>query len=683
MNLSKFSINRKITLIMLYLIIVGFGIFSITQLKIEFAPDLDFPIIIVYTAYSGAGPEDIENLVTRQIEEAVSATEKVKKVTSQSSEGSSLVLMEFEWGTNMKQAENDVRKNIDMIRDYLPADAREPIVIALNPSMLPVMFLSLNSPSLGPAELRKISEDRIEPLLERVEGVASVTTRGGLKRQINVRLDQIMLAAFRLTPEDVATAIQIGAGLTSSGSIKTLTKEYSLRVFSEYKSLDQIKNIVVKRMGNKIVRLKDVANVEDGFEEQNSDVRINNQQGIALIISKQSDANTVRTVKNIYKMLPKIKEILPEDCELNVVFDNAEFTQKSIDNLINTAILAFLFAVGVIYFFLRNWRGSTIMAISMPISVIATFGVLKLADLTLNIVSMAGLALAIGMLVDNSIVVLENIFRHRDNLGEDKIKSAEIGASEVGMAITASTLTTIAVFLPVLFVPGITSRLFRDMVLTISFSLGVSLIVALTLVPMMSSSLLTNGKEKMTSIQKKGIIDKFFESLNDSYRNLLEWAIHHKKIIIFSVILLFVVSIALFPFIGGEFMPKTDESRIQFTIETAAGSSLNSLRQVVMECEKIIKEEVPEVKNALFRFGAEETWRGYASSANTIRATIRLVPIEERKRSQFEIQDAIRKRLDNIPGIRYYFEGGAGPMTTAESDIEVKIIGHDLTVAQS
>jgi len=685
MKLARLSIKRNVTLSMIYLLIVGFGLFALTQLKVEFTPDLEFPMVMVYTSYTGVSPEDMENLVTRPIEEAISATENAEEITSQSSEGSSLVTLEFAWGTDMDQAETDVRNNLEMIRDYLPDDASEPMVIALNPSMMPIIYLTLNSPNLGPAELRRLAEDNVEPMLERVEGVASVSTSGGLARQINVKLNPVLLASCNLSPEEVATAIQTSAGLSPAGNIDTDTKQYNLRVYSEYRSLEQLKNIIVKRQNDNKVYLKNVALVEDGFEELTGDVRINGGQGVAILATKQSDANTVQTVKNIYQMLPKIKATLPAGTEFNVIFDTAEFTQRSINNLSSTALFSLILAILVIYFFLRNWRGSLIMGISMPISIIFTFGVLMMADLTLNIISMAGLALAIGMLVDNSIVVLENTFRHRD-LGDDLITSADAGASEVGMAITASTLTTVAVFLPVLFVPGITGQLFKDMVLTISFSLGVSLLVALTLVPMMASKLLKTKTDdaKVHHTRVSRAIDSMFEKLNRNYKKVLHWSIYHKKIILGGVLLLFVLSLLLLPSLGGEFMPSSDQSSIRMTIEGAAGTPLTTLRQTVLECEKIIKEEVPELQSAMFQFGVQGGFSPGASSGSTINATIKLVPVEERKRSQFEIQDALRKRLNDLPGVFYFIQSsGGGMMASGGNDIEVQIFGHDLDMAQS
>ena len=678
MKITSFSIQRKITTMMIYLILIGFGIFALTQLKVALTPDLDFPAVIIYTTYSGASPEDIENLVSRPIEEGVSSTENVEDITSQSQEGSSLVILEFTWGTDMDQAETDVRNNLDLVRDYLPDDANEPMVFAINPSMFPVMYVSLNSENLGPAELRRIAEDKVEPLIERIEGVASVTTMGGLQRQINIKLDPAMLAAHDVSAERIASTIQTGAGLTAAGSIETSSKKFNLRVYSEYRSVEQIGNIVVKTENGIPIHVKDIALVEDGYEEQTADVRINDGQGVALIINKQSDANTSQTAENVKKEIPEIENLLPQGTRLSIVYNQSEFINKSVNNLSSTVIIAFFITIAVIYFFLRNWRGSLIMAVSMPISVILTFGALMAADLTLNIISMAGLALAIGMLVDNSIVVLENTFRHRE-LGKSLVDAANYGASEVGMAITASTLTTLSVFLPVLFVPGITGQLFKDMVLTITFSLTVSLIVALTIVPLLSSLLLKTKEELL--IAKKRTIDNKIEAmlskLSNFYQKALNYSIYHKKVIILSILALAIGSFMLLPFMGGDFMPSTDQSFIQITMEEAAGSPLESLRETVLQCEKIIDEEVPELTNVLFQFGTQSGMGSINSSSTTISIILKLVPSDERDRTQFEIQDALRTRLNDVPGITYTIQSG-GMMGNNESDIMVKLLGHDL-----
>ncbi len=684
MTLTKFSLKRQITLVMIYGVVILFSFFSFSQLKIDFFPDITFPIAGVVTSYSGVGPEDIENLVTRPIEEAVSSVKNIEKVNSQSFKGSSIITLEFKYGTDMDKAENDIRKNLDLIRDYLPADASKPLVFVFDPSMMPISYFSISSPYLGPAELRRLSEEKIEPLLERVEGVASVQTQGGLQRQINVNINPVLLASYDLSPNDVLQTIQFGSGLQPAGTIETRSKSYNLRVFSEYTSLDQIRNTILTYKGGVPVYIKDVASVEDGYKENASEVRADYGEGVMLMIMKQSDANTVITSRKIKEALPDIISRLPQGTKISLIWDQADFILRSVKNLRNTALIAFIMAFIVIYFFLRNIRGSIIMGISIPVSVIATFAVMFLANVTLNIISMAGLALAVGMLVDNSIVVLENIYRHRE-MGKNSMDSAETGAKEVGMAITASTLTTISVFLPVLFVPNITGQLFKDMVLTITFSLAVSLMVALTLVPMMSANILkVEGKKKNSRFTRmKDSVGNWLVKLSERYSKILHWSIYHKKIILISITVLFFLSIGLAAFLGGEFLPKSDQGIIDVMLEAPSGTPIEKTRLYAYQIEDIVKETVDkkDFESLSIFYGTREGLGAYGTTSSTIEFFVRLTPRERRKTSQFQIQDKLRKKLDQIPGATYTIQDG-GSFTT-EKDIEVKVVGFDITGAKA
>ncbi len=679
MILAKFSIKRQITLLMFYAIVLSFSLFAFTQLKIDFFPDIQFPIAGVITNYQGVGPQDIENTLTRPLEEAVSSVKNIEQVNSQSFTGASIITLEFKYGTDMNQAESDIRKNIDFVRDFLPADASDPLVFVFDPSMSPIIFLSLSSQYLGQSELRKLAEDRIEPLLERVPGVASVQTQGGLERQININMDPTLLSSYNLSPNDVAQALQFGRGIQPGGTIETPEKTYQLTLLSEYTDLDQIRRTVVTMRGGRSIYVDDVADVEDGFKEASTEVRANYGEGILIVINKQSDANTVQTTDQVKAALPGILKQLPQGTNFNVIWAQSDFIKNSISNLANSAVIAFILAFLVIYIFLRNFRGSIIMGVSMPVSILATFAVLYASNLTLNIISMAGLALAVGMLVDNSIVVLENIFRHRE-MGKSRPDAADAGASEVGMAITASTLTTVAVFLPVLFVPNITGQLFKDMVLTITFSLVVSLIVALTLVPMMSANIL-----KLDRNDKPGKLSKFKDKLGNyltvltgKYEKWLKWSLGHKKTVLASVFGMFILSIVLASFLGGEFMPKTDQGFINLVVEAPSGSPKEKTRLVAYQLEDIIKDVIKpeELENLSIMFGSREGIGAFGTTSNTVETFIKLKPVDQRDRSQFEISDLLRERLNKIPGITYIFQEGGG--FTTEKAIEVKILGFDL-----
>lgn len=684
MLITKFSLKRQITLIMIYAVIIFFSFFSFSQLKIDFFPDITFPFAGVITSYTGVGPEDVENLISRPIEEAVSSVKNIEKISSQSSKGASIVTLEFKYGSDMNIAENDIRKNLDMIRDYLPQDASEPIVFVFDPSMMPIGYYSLSSPYLGPAELRRLSEKTIEPMLERIEGVASVSTMGGQQRQINVDINPVLLASYNLSPTDVLQTIQMGSGLLPAGSIETSNKNYNLRVFSEYSNLHQIKNTIITYKNGQPVYIKDVAKVEDGFRENTNEVRADYGEGVMLVLMKQSDANTVQTSNKVKEAIPEIISRLPQGTKFSPIWDQSDFILKSVKNLQNTAVIAFIMAFIVIYFFLRNFRGSLIMGISIPVSIITTFAVMFSANVTLNIISMAGLALAVGMLVDNSIVVLENIYRHRE-MDRNRMDAAEIGAKEVGMAITASTLTTIAVFLPVLFVPNITGQLFKDMVLTITFSLVVSLLVALSVVPMMSANILKMERKKKNNwfTKFKDAMGDSIERLSDRYSKILHWALYHKKTVLGTVAVLFVLSIGLVSFLGGEFMPKSDQGLINVILESPSGTPIEQTRIYAYKIEDIIQEvvEKEDFESLSIFYGEREGMGAFGTTSSTIELFVKLTPISQRKHTQFEIQDKLRKKFDEMPGITYAFqEGGA---FSSEKDIEIKVIGFNVAGAKA
>jgi HAE1 family hydrophobic/amphiphilic exporter-1 len=478
---------------------VGWGLFSLSRLPIDMYPDITFPLIGVITQYEGASPEDIENLITRPIEEAVSAVEGVEQVKSTSRHGVSQIFIEFNWGTDLDNAEMDVRKNLDFLDDVLPDDARDPLAFAFDPSMQPIFFIAVYGP-FDQAELRQICKRRLEPRLERLAGVAAADTVGGLVREVQVRFDPDQLLARGITLQQVVGALRAENLQLPGGTIREGGRDIPIVTQGQFESIEEIRNVVVGVANMVPVRLRDVADVQDTFQEENHFIRNNGRSAVMLMIRKQSDANTVSTANAVREALPGIIADMPEGLELGVIFDQSQFINEAIGNLGITGLLAFGIAFLVLLFFLRDVRASAVVALGIPVSVIVTFIAMYIGDVTLNVISMAGLALAIGMLVDNSIVVLENIYRHHE-MGKEPKRAAIDGASEVAMAITASTLTTIAVFFPVLFVEGIAGVMFRDMSLTICFSLATSLVVAITLVPMLASRVL-HSRESLMGVKR-------------------------------------------------------------------------------------------------------------------------------------------------------------------------------------
>ena len=688
MKMTQIAIKRGVTFFMIYLIAVGFGLFSLSQLNVDLYPKMDFPVLAVITQYTGVGPFDMETVVTRPVEETVSSVENIKKVTSTSTQGLSLVMLEFEWGTDMNQAEIDVRNNLEYIKDALPDDISQPMVFAFDPSTQPILYLAVSSELHGQAELRRISEDDIEPRLERIPGVASAFTMGGMRREIEVLADPGRMRAHQVSIDQLIGALQMNNLQLPSGWIDNKQQEFTLQTAGEYNNIDQIENTNVSMTGESGVRIKDVASVVDGFAEQRSKVWNNNKPAVMLMVQKQSDANTVTVAREVTKNLKRIQAELPRGVRLDTVIDLSTFITRSMSNLGNTAIQAIFLTFLVLLFFLRNIRSSLIVAVSIPISMVVTFAVMDQAGLTLNIISMAGLALAVGMLVDNSIVVIESIFRHREE-GENPRDAAGNGANEVAMAITASTLTTLAVFVPVLFVPGLAGELFNDMVVTIVFSLTISLLVALTLVPLLTSRFLAlreRQHQKKLFIAIGDRIGGWIIGLQNVYAKALKWSLDHRKTVIFSSLGLLLVSIFVVANLGGEFLPNNDMGFISIAVDRSPGTSLDAMETSMHQLNKIILDNTPEVENVYSNFGQGEGIMAFFSSRASSEGdiTIRLKNLKDRKRSMFDIQDDLGEKFKNLPDVNARFEDrGNAAMFGTGTDIMVEIYGHDLDVAEA
>lgn len=688
MKMTEVAIRRGVTFVMIYLIVAGFGLFSLARLKLDLYPKMEFPVIAVISQYTGVGPFDIETVVTRPIEETLATVENMKKITSQSAQGLSLVSLEFEWGTDMNQAEIDVRNQLDFIRDVLPNDVTDPLVFAFNPSMQPILYFSVTSNVHGPAELRRISEHEIEPRMERIPGIASAQTSGGMSREIKVMVDPSRLRAFNIPIQQVAQALQINNLQIPSGYIENAQQEFTIQTTGEYRSVEQIENTSIAALGGVNIRIKDIADVVDGFKEERQRSWTDGKPSVMLFLQRQSDANTVQACKNVNKQLASIEAELPKGVKIETFIDMSTFISQSMSNLGSTAWQAIVLTFLVLLFFLRNVRSSLIVAVSIPVSMVATFALMDQAGLTLNIISMAGLALAIGMLVDNSIVVLESIFRNREE-GENAVNAANKGTQEVAMAITASTLTTLAVFVPILFVPGLAGQLFSDMVITICFSLAVSLVVALTLIPLLASRLghietdLTSNS-LMSRLGKK--IGGWLENMHNSYEKQLTWSLNHRKLVLAVTVALFVISVGILVTRGGEFLPEGDDAFLSITVDRTPGVSLAEMEKTVTEVNNIIRDEVPEAEVTFSSFGQGEGLMAFFSSQSSAEGdiTVRLPSATLRKRSEDEIKDSIRERFSRIPDATVTFaDRGQEAMMGSAGDIVIDIIGHDLQVAEA
>jgi HAE1 family hydrophobic/amphiphilic exporter-1 len=679
-SLASLSIKRAITFAMIYFFVFGFGLFGLSRLKIDLYPDVSFPVIAVITTYTGVAPEEMETLVTKPIEEAVASVEKIKHIRSVSKLGASLVLAEFDWGLDLEKAEKDIRNNIDYIREFLPDEAEEPIIIQFDPQKMPILFMSVSGP-MGPAELRELCRRRIKPAIERIEDVASAETAGGLKRQIQVQIDPAKLRSQNLSVDALLSSLRRENLQVPGGKLDEGESEFSVRTLSEYTSVDQIADTVIGYRNGTPIYIRNVAQVSDSYEEITRVVRNNQKPGVLLIVSKNSKANTVQVTDRVIKELPNILKRLPAGLKAGVIFNQADFIKRSISNLTSTAIQAFILTALVLLFFLHNIRASVIVALSIPMSVVATFSVLDLAGITLNIMSMAGLALAIGMLVDNSIVVLENIYRHTGK-GGNSIEGAEYGTNEVATAIMASTLTTIAVFFPVLFVPGIAGVLFNDMALTICFSLFCSLLVALTLIPLLSSKFLKIYHQPQHGLTS-GIshwADSQLQKLYRGYAQALSRCLNHRIITLVIAIILFGGSVALIFSLGFDFFPKMDEGQFELQVERAPGTGLKSTEMTFRQLEDIIHNTIPELKNQNTDIGVGETFSAFSKGSYAGVVRVNLTEKEKRKRNQMEIESALRKKIEQIPGITFTL--GHGQFLGEEGDLAIHLYGEDIDAAR-
>jgi len=684
LNLPNFSVNRPITVLMFFIGLILIGLISFQNLGLDLLPDLSFPMSAIIVSYSGVAPQEIENMITIPLEEAVGTIQGVKNINSFSREGSSVVLMEFNWGTDMDASALNIREKIDQVKGFLPDDASDPIVIKFDPSLMPILVLGMYSEEKDLQKLQEYAEDIIKPRLERLEEVASASINGGLDREILVSIDNEKLRTNQLSFNQVTAALAGENVNLPAGTLKEGTINFLIRTLGRFKSIQDIEGILISNIRGKKIYLGDIAKVEDTFKERNSITYVNGKPGIMVSLQKESGKNTVTVAKRVFKELETIQKLLPEDISITPVFDPSDFIKKTISQVGWVALYGSILAILVLLFFLGNFSSTLIIGFAIPISLIFTFSLLYFSNLTLNMMTLGGLALGIGMMVDNSIVVLENIYRYRE-LGTDIKKSACLGASEVGTAISASTFTTIAVFLPILYVKGIASELFSPMGYTITFSLLTSLLVALTLVPMLSSKILhIKVKDKSSSVSKENLSQnslrqggKIFNFVRDEYSRLISWSLRHRGIVFILAVIIFVGSIMLIPFVGTEFIPSSDQGQFNINITLPTGTNLETTREVVSKVEKIVSE-VPEIKSILTTAGEGSGGMGFSTEGgNSGTIMVNLVEQNKREKNMVQIINELRQKIGIYPDAQIKFSE-QGFTFTSGSDLTVKISGDSL-----
>lgn len=687
MNFSKTAIKRPITTLMIMFIIVVLGAVSFSKLPLDLYPKMEIPVALVVVNYPNAAPTEIENLVTRPIEQQIATVENIKGITSMSMDSTSLVIAEFENGTDMNFASLGMREKVAIISDYLPDNATEPMILSLNPNMMPISTIYVAG-DLTLTELNRLVDDEILPSIERIEGVAAASSFGGTEEEIRIEFNQEKLTGYHLSLAQISQILAAENINLPSGTVEKGAKKLVVRTIGEFNKLDELRRVPLTLPTRETIYLSDIATVTQGEKEQTSIGRINESPAIGVSITKQSTANTVIVSDKVHKNLNQLRADYPE-LEFTVAFDQSDFIKQSIYNVAETAIMGCILAVVVCFFFLKNIGSTMIIAISIPTSIIATFVMMYFSGLTMNVLSLSGLAVGIGMLVDDSIVVMENIYRVRD-LGNSAMDASIRGTQEVSMPVFAATMTKIAVFLPIVFVEGIAATIFKEFSFTISFALLASLIVALTVVPMLCSRLL-NTKNMGTHFAIRGRVyelrlltwfDRGMVFVTDQYTRFIKYSLSHRKQIVVWALVILISSGALVGFVGGELMPASDEGTFTITAELPYGTSLEDTDKIISEIESYVVAKIPELDVCSVSIGNVNSFS--LSSANTSSVSVSLMDKKERKRSTAEISRQASKDLAHIVGAKLTFgESSSMSMSMGSSPISIAIKGDDLDTLRS
>lgn len=700
MNPARFTVKRPVFTLMATLIVIIIGLTAFVRLPVDLMPDISYPTLSISTTYQSASPEVIEQLITRPLEEAMSAVPGIEEISSVSREGSSRVLLSFAWGSNLEEAADDVRERLDRVLSSLPEDVDRPRLWKFDPANFPIMVIGVSGP-LDLVSLRSIVDEQVVYRLERIPGVAAVDVWGGREREIHVDILPDRLRALDIPLEQVVSGIRAANVDLPVGQFERGNYQVGVRVPGEYRSLDELENTVITVRQGTNVRLNQIAVVEDTWQKERSIARINGEQGIRISVSKQSGKNTVEVAKGVSRELKRIRTDIPQ-LGITVLRDSSEYIRRSIRNVGTAAALGGLFTILVLLLFLRSVTSSAIIATAIPISIISTFALIYFTGYTLNIMSLGGLALGIGMLVDSAIVVIENIHRLRES-GMGRVDASVEGTGEVSSAIIASTFTTLAVFIPFIFVRGIAGVMFKQLAVVVSFALACSLLVALTLIPMLASKLLarvahsthvSNADRRdaghRSSLHKgEGLSSKrgsgrsFHARLQDRYGFFLSSTLEHPRTIVLISILILAVSLALAPFVGVELMPVTDEGEVRIRGEMDTGTKLSVTDEAFRVLEPIVRTAVPEAQSIITSIGGGG-WGG--RSTNTGQLWIRLRPRGLRKRSDIEIASDLQRRSMGIPGLKVRVRTGGGFFlfrlgSSNTEQIQIEIRGYDLEQA--
>jgi hydrophobic/amphiphilic exporter-1 (mainly G- bacteria), HAE1 family len=665
--ISKIAVKRPITTLMIVLILIGFGIASLTNLKLELFPALEIPVILVVTELPGASSTEVLDLVTIPIETGLSTVSNLRNIFSETSNGMSFVVLEFEEGTDIDMASLDVRDRMSIIERMLPSDIRNPIITQIDPNALPVLNVNISSDQLNLLELKSIVDNNIVPNIERQEGVASVNVSGGLETEIRVVLIEDSLIGHNLTPTHIAQALATENRNVPIGNIQQGDQSMSIRVSGELLTVSDIENLPITTPAGAVIPLIEVATVSEVFRERTSLSYTDGVPSISLAVNRQSTANIVDVSDNVLEEIESLQNQYPQ-LNIQVTNDSAEFIRVTLSNVTNSALIGGFFAIVVLLFFLNSIKSTIIISLAIPISIIPTFILMHYANLTINVMSLGGLALGIGMLVDNSIVVLENIYRKLEE-GEEPKSAAINGAKEVSLAVVASTLTTISVFLPMVFTSGMVSNMFYELGLTVAFSLTGSLLVALTFVPMLCSVLLKPGKQDTsTSIITAPLrgFSKFIDYVKLKYESILKACFRKPKTTFLITFVLFLATLSTLTFLNAEFIPAADEGRVRVVVNMPNGTLIEEVERTTNEVLALIEQDdyITSISHNISNNGVID---------------IRLVAGDERSLTSDEMAYNMNLKLANIPGAEITATASAASMGAhGGGGVTVSVFGDDI-----
>jgi HAE1 family hydrophobic/amphiphilic exporter-1 len=687
MSIPRLAIERPVTMFMTAIVIVLLGAISLVRLPVDLMPDITYPSITVRVQYGGVGPAEMEELVIRPLEQTLAAVPGIEQINSTASEGSANVQLSFAWGSDLNEAADEVRTRVDRVRGRLPEDADPPTIFKFDSSASPIMSLGVEG-DYDSVTLREVAEGDLVPRFERVEGVAAVTVNGGLRRQIHVELSKEKITALDLSVDRVVTAIRQENQNIPLGEVDEGDTTYLLRSPGQFQNLDQLRDLVVLTRNGVPVYLRDIAEVRDTTEDVRSFQRINGKPGLRMSITKQSGKNTVAIAHRVREEIERTNREVP-GVRLTLLNDQSVFIERSIASVREHVYVGAFLVIGIIFLFLRDWRATFIICLSIPISVIGTFALLYFAGFTLNTMTFGGLALGVGMIVDASIVVLENTFRHMEK-GKSRLVASIDGSEEVWSAILASILTHIAVFVPLLFLTGVSSVLFTQLAVVVMFSLAMSLFVAVTIVPVLCSRML---RLPPPEDQRRGLAGRLFtwseqalERLDNFYRDLVHRALQHRPTILVGSAAITIFAFMLLANLPSELLPEADEGEVSVSARMPAGTRIERTEAVALQMEEIVRNNVPEAVFIMSNAGGGGFRGGSGSQASV---SVQLVPRTERERTSDEIATELRRLLTGLPGVQISARasGGNRQLTRLlgggqDSRLSVEVRGDDLATAE-